>query len=127
MAKTKMTTKTQESTHKQTIHRRWLFASLATAVLSLVACADKAPEISEPDPMETLDDAQTPVEQAANGVASADTSNDPLVNDNVAVATDDMANDDVVLASDDEGVVVEGVDDSEILDGNEQVEHVSTY
>ncbi|WP_227671599.1 hypothetical protein [Psychrobacter sp. 72-O-c] len=129
MTSTTNTLTTVTVTHAS-VHKKWLCATLATVALSLSACADKAPEIGEPDAMETIDDAQTPVEQAAigvddveqvaEGVNSADISDDSLV-------ADPTVSDDVVIASGDDGVVVEGVDDSEILDGSEQVEHVSTY
>lgn len=106
----------------QIMSKKWLFSSLAVAALALGACSDKGAATTEEDP--TLD-AQTQVEQEATGVDdvvqvtedvnSADISDDPLVNDDVAVAT---ADDDVAVAT---------ADDSEVLDGSESEEHVSTY
>ena len=111
------------------ISRKWLYMTLAAAALTLGACADKEAPMTDAD---TTVDAQTPVEQQATGVASDDMSNDAMANDDVAVAADgmaadnnaDMMNDDVASASADDGVAI---DDSEILDGSEQEEHVSTY
>jgi hypothetical protein len=53
--------------------------------------------------MQTVDDAQTQVEQEATGV------------------------DDVAVASADDDVAVATVDDADVLDGSESEEHVSTY
>ena len=101
------------------IHKKWLYVSLAAALM-LGACADD----SAMNENETAVDAQASVEQDATGVAS----------DDVAVASDDMAsetntdmmNDDVAVAEANDGTAV-GIDDSEILDGTESEEHVSTY
>ena len=110
---------------KKSTYKRWLCATFAASALTLSACADKEKPLDEPEAMDTIDDAQTQVEQEATGVDdvvqvtedvnSADISDDPLVNDDVAVAT---ADDDVAIAT---------ADDSEILDGSESEEHVSTY
>ena len=111
-------TSTQKSTYK-----KWLCVSLAAATLSLGACADKGAATTEDDPKA---DAQTSVEQEASGIASA---NDPSMKDDVAIASDAntaMAGDDVAVASADDAVA-EGIDDSDILDGSETEEHVSTY
>ena len=88
--------------------------SLAAAALTLSACADKGAATTEEDPSV---DAQSTVEQQATGVASADTSNEPMSNE-------PMVNDDIGIATADEGVAI---DDSEVLDGSEQEEYVSTY
>ncbi|SNT71452.1 hypothetical protein [Psychrobacter sp. LV10R520-6] len=96
------------------ISRKWLYMSLAAAALTLSACADKGAATTEEDPSV---DAQSTVEQQATGVASADTSNEPMSNE-------PMVNDDIGIATADEGVAI---DDSEVLDGSEQEEHVSTY
>ncbi|WP_201587886.1 hypothetical protein [Psychrobacter jeotgali] len=98
-------------------HKKWLFGIFAAAALTLSACADKEPVTPEPDPSI---DAQTEVEQQATGVATADTANASVANDDVAVATatDDVTNDDIGIAT---------ADDSEVLDGTESQEHVSTY
>ena len=108
-------------------YKALLCATLSAAVLTISACADKGSATTEDDP--TVD-AQTEIEQEATGVDdveqitegvnSANTSADPAVNDSMPKDSDaDMAADD--------GVIVEGVDDSEILDGRESEEHVSTY
>ncbi len=123
--------KTLDMTTHKSMHKKWLYASLAAAALTLSACADKeAPMIED----ETAMDAQVEVEQGATSVAGDDT----MANDDVAVASDDMdmdmasdantdmMNDDVAVAEADDGVAV-GVDDSEMLDGSESEEHVSTY
>ena len=103
--------------------KTWLYASLAAAALTLGACADKEPAATED---EMVVDAQTSVEQEATGVANADAPNDPMASEDVAVASDDMMNEDVAVASAEDGVAV-GIDDSEMLDGSESEEHVSTY
>lgn len=126
MNTTKDTKTTDITTHKP-MHKKWLYASLAAAALTLGACADNEAPMGE---NETAMDAQAEVEQGATSVAS----NDTMANDDVAVASDDMAsdantdmmNDDVAVAEADDGVAV-GVDDSEMLDGSESEEHVSTY
>ncbi|MGM8870142.1 hypothetical protein ACS8E3_00455 [Psychrobacter sp. 2Y5] len=94
----------------------------AAFTLTLSACSDKGAATTEEDP--TLDP-QTQVEQEATGVDdvaqvtegvnSADISDDPMVNDDVAVAS---ADDDIAIAT---------VDDADVLDGSESEEHVSTY
>ncbi len=104
---------------KMTTPKLWLFAALAVSALTLGACEDKGSKTSEDDPNY---DVQTEIEQEATGVDeveqvtegvnSTGISDDPLVNDDVA--TDD----DVATAT---------VDDSEVLDGSESEEHVSTY
>ncbi|MEN2752091.1 hypothetical protein AAIR29_10655 [Psychrobacter sp. FBL11] len=110
---------TSDTTTHKPMHKKWLYASLAAAALTLGACADKEAPMSED---ETAMDAQVEVEQDATsvddveqvteGVNSADISDDPMVNDDVAVATVDES---------------EVTDDAEILDGSESEEHVSTY
>lgn len=125
MAKTTSVTNNPKANYK-----KWLFAGLAASALALSACADKEPAVVEADAMSEVGDAQTSVEQEATGVDdvgqasagvnSADISNDPLVNDDVAIAG---ANDDVGIATADDY----DVDESEILDGTETEEHVSTY
>jgi len=122
-------TKMIETTINKPMHKKWLYASLAAAALTLSACADKEAPMSEG---ETAMDAQVEVEQGVTGVAS----NDTMANDDVAVASEDMdmasdantdmMNDDVAVAEADDGVAV-SVDDSEMLDGSESEEHVSTY
>lgn len=116
--------------HKKSMHKKWLCVTLAAAALTLSACGKK-----DSPPMETEPavDAQTSVEQVETGVASANTTNDPLVNDDVAIASADeglavdsdadLMNDDVAVATADDY----DVDESEILDGTETEEHISTY
>ncbi|WP_440454466.1 hypothetical protein [Psychrobacter sp. ASPA161_9] len=118
----------EKTTHKS-MHKKWLYASLAAAALTLSACADKEAPMSED---ETAMDAQAEVEQGAIGVAN----DNHMANEDVAVASEDMdmandantdmMNDDVAVAEANDGVAV-GVDDSEMLDGSESEEHVSTY
>lgn len=103
-------------------YKHWLYVSLAAVALTLGACADKEPVATED---EVNIDAQTSVEQEAIGVTDADTVNDPMDSDGVAVASEDTMNDDVAVASAEDGIA--DVDDSEILDGSESEEHVSTY
>ena len=97
-------------------HKKWLMVTLAAAALTLSACGKKEEPVAEGEPAV---DAQTQVEQEATGVATA--------NDNVAVAsadtndgmaTADGANDDVAVAT---------ADDTEVMDGTETEEHISTY
>ncbi|TXD97197.1 hypothetical protein ES754_08665 [Psychrobacter frigidicola] len=97
-----------------TNHKKWLLVTLAAAALTLSACGKKDDSALQSEPGV---DAQTSVEQEATGVATA--------NDDVAVASAndgmasaDMTNDDVAVAT---------ADDSEIIDGTESEEHVSTY
>lgn len=109
---------------KNTTYKLGLAAVAALAV-TLSACAEQEKSLEEPDAMQTVDDAQTQVEQEATGVDdvaqvtegvnSADISDDPMVDDDVAVAS---ADDDVAVAT---------VDDADVLDGSESEEHVSTY
>ena len=109
---------------KQSADKKWWCATLAAAALTLGACADKEAPMTEAEPAA---DAQTPVEQAGTGVASADTAT-ATANDDVAiasanegVATDsstDMPTDDVGIAT---------ADDSEMLDGTKTEEQASTY
>ena len=109
---------------KNTTYKLGLAAVAALAV-TLGACAEQEKSLEEPDAMQTVDDAQTQVEQEATGVDdvaqvtegvnSADISDDPMVGDDVAVASADY---DVAVAT---------VDDADVLDGSESEEHISTY
>lgn len=102
------------NTQSKSVHKKWLLGAIAAAALTLGACADKN-ETPMTDAEPTAD-AQTPVEQAETGVATAD-----MPSNDVAVATADPmdpANDDVAVAT---------ADDTEVLDGTESEEHVSTY
>lgn len=87
---------------KNTTYKLGLAAVAALAV-TLSACAEQEKSLEEPDAMQTVDDAQTQVEQEATGV------------------------DDVAVASADDDVAVATVDDADVLDGSESEEHVSTY
>jgi len=98
-----------------------LYASLAAAALTLSACADKEAPMSED---ETAMDAQVEVEQGVTGVDDVAVASEDM--DMASDANTDMMNDDVAVAEADDGVAV-GVDDSEMLDGSESEEHVSTY
>lgn len=96
--------------------KSWLTVGLVAAALTLGACGKK-----DEAPMETDSsvDAQTTVEDEANGVATA--------SDDVAVASaNEASTDDVAMASANDEVTV-GADDKEMLDGTEDSEHVSTY
>ena len=99
---------------KNKAYKNWLTAGLVAAALSVSACGkkDEAPMDVEPTA-----DAQTPVENNATGVATANSTDDVAV----ASANDGMAvgeNDDVAVAT---------ADDAEVLDGTESEEHISTY
>lgn len=99
---------------KNKAYKNWLTVGLVAAALSVSACGkkDEAPMDVEPTA-----DAQTPVENNATGVATANGTDDVAV----ASANDGMAvgeNDDVAVAT---------ADDAEVLDGTESEEHISTY
>ena len=96
--------------------KKWLYATLAAAALTISACADKEAATVEDG---TAADAQSEVEQSATGVSTAEggTEND------VAVAS---ADDDAMAVGNNDDVAVATADD-EVLDGSEQEEHVSTY
>lgn len=96
--------------------KKWLYATLAAAALTLSACADKEAATVEDG---TASDAQSEVEQSATGVSTADKS----IENDVAIATAD--NDAMAVGSDDDVAVATA--DDEVLDGSEQEEHVSTY
>ena len=104
----------QQQMQKSGAHKNWLGVGLVAVALTLSACGKK----DEP-PVETTSaaDAQTAVEDEATGVATAGSSDD------VAVASAD--NDMAVSSTDD--VAVATADDTEVLDGTESEEHVSTY
>ena len=115
------------------IVKKLLMTSLAVAALTLSACADKDAMTTEGD---ATGDAQTEVEQQATGVDDVEqvaddvnstvTSDDPLVNDSAsAEANDSMVSADELATND--GTEVTVIDETEILDGSETEEHVSTY
>ncbi len=97
----------------RTIKKSWLTVGLVAAALTVSACGKKD---DAPMETETAVDAQTAVEEEATGTATASS------NDDIAVAT---ADDEGVAVNDD--VAVATADDSEMLDGTESSEHVSTY
>lgn len=110
---------------KNNAHKNWLTVGLIAAALSVSACGKK----DEP-PVETAPavDAQTPVEENATGVATANSSDDVAVasadgstsgNANEAMATGE--NDDVAIAT------AGGDSDADVIDGTEREEHISTY
>lgn len=104
----------------RTINKSWLTVGLVAAALTLSACGSKE---ESPTETESPVDAQTAVEEEATGTATAD--NDVAVagaNDDVAVASADG-----IAVSDNDDVAVATDDDSEMLDGTESSEHVSTY
>ncbi|MGO2341122.1 MAG: hypothetical protein ACTH5M_11075 [Psychrobacter sp.] len=89
--------------------KSWLVIGLVAATLALSACGkDEAPMETEPTA-----DAQTAVEEETTASNADDIA--------IASADEDMAvgeNDDVAVAT---------ADDTEMLDGTESEEHVSTY
>lgn len=108
-------------------YKALLCATLSAAVLTISACADKGSATTEDDP--TVD-AQTEIEQEATGVDEVEqTSTNVNSTDGVddALVNDSMPKDNDADMAADNGVIVEGVDDSEVLDGSETEEHVSTY
>lgn len=117
---------------KKINYKLWLSAALATSALALSACAQPESATTQDD-VDPVADPQTQVEQEATGVddvdqvesdtESVDTSNDPLVN-KVPGAE---ANDGMLEADEIGGGDNTVIDDSEILDGTETEEHVSTY
>ena len=124
-----MTSKRLATMAQTSIAKKLLLISLATAALTLGACADPDSATTQDD-VDPGADPQTQVEQEATGVDdveqatenvnSADISDEPLVDDTVVT-------DDVAVVSDDDGTVTEGVNNAEVLDGSESEEHVSTY
>lgn len=129
-----------KSLTKQVSSKKWLHTALATAALTLGACADSDPSLSEPEAMENIDDAQTPVEQQATDVASTDANDDmgstrgemssldgtaPDEDNDMAdeAATETLTNEDIGVPDS----TAVGVDDADIIDGSESEEHVSTY
>ncbi len=117
--------------------KKWVFASLAAAALTLSACADKDAATTQDDP--TVD-AQTPVEQEASGVDSANGTTDEMGSTRGEVASlEGNSSDEVTttgnaaaetLTNEDIGVAdstATGIDDADIIDGSESEEHISTY
>ncbi|WP_367104564.1 hypothetical protein [uncultured Psychrobacter sp.] len=131
----------KKSFTKQAPSKKWLYGSIAIAALTLGACADNDPSLSEPEAMENVDDAQTPVEQQATDVASANEADNEMEPTTGEVASLDggTTSEDVdmadtmeteTLTNEDIGVAdstAVGVDDADIIDGSESEEHVSTY
>ncbi len=109
---------------QQPNHKKLLFITLAATALTLSACGKKNDPALEGEPAV---EAQTSVEQEATGVATADASN------GVAVASADDGRADEGLAVDSDADLMNGnvgvatADESEILDGSESEEHISTY
>lgn len=101
---------------KNKAYKNWLTVGLVAAALSVSACGKKE---EAPMDVEATADAQTPVENNATGVATANSTDD------VAVASAD-ANDGMAVSENDD-VAVATADDAEVLDGTESEEHISTY
>ena len=102
-------------------YKNWLTVGLVAAALSVSACGkkDEAPMDVEPTA-----DAQTAVEDEATGVATAGSNDDVAV----ASANDSAANtNESMVVGENDDVAVATADDSEVLDGTESEEHVSTY
>ena len=95
-----------------TIHKKLIFATLAAAVLTMSACGKKDASVTE---SESAVDAQASVEQQGSATAHDEVA---VASANEGIATTDMPNDDVAVAT---------ADDSEVMDGSESEEHVSTY
>lgn len=95
-------------------HKKWLMITLAAAALTLSACGKKDEPVAKGEPAV---DAQTQVEQEATGVATAN-DNVGVASANDGMATADGATDDVAVAT---------ADDTEVMDGTETEEHISTY
>lgn len=101
---------------KNDTRKKWLYATLAAATLTLGACADKEATTAEDS---TATDAQAEVEQGATDVSTADKATE----DDVAVAS---ADDNAMVVGNNDDVAVATADD-DVLDGSEEEEHVSTY
>lgn len=104
--------------------KKLLLVSLAAAGLSLSACADSAPEIDEPEAMETVDDAQTPIEQEAISVDDVEQVTEDIDSANI---DDALVVDPAVADNDATIVTTDEIADAEMLDGTETEESVSTY
>lgn len=123
--KTMKKTNTIEAMMRKPMLKKWLYASVAASALALSACADnETPAIED----ETAMDAQVEVEQGATNV---DDDTAMAASEDTAYASDDMPSEDSDMMNDDVAVATAGesevADDSEILDGSESEEHVSTY
>ena len=102
------------------VTKNLLLSSLAAAALTLSACADKEAATTEAD---STVDPQTEIEQEATGVDDVEQVTDDV---NSAVVDDSLAVD-PALAEDDMSVVTaDEIDDSEVMDGTEEEEHIST-
>lgn len=107
--------------------KKWLMVSLAAAALTLSACGKKdEPMADESDSTAQSSAAQPSVEQAQAGTDVGEATNAPVMNDDVTIAsadnnegmaTADGATDDVKMATG---------DDTEVMDGTESEEHIST-
>lgn len=112
---------TVSKTMQKSNHKKLLLITLATAALTLSACGKKDTPVTEGEPAV---DAQTSAEQVETGVASADDVAVASADEGLAVDTDaDLMDSDVGVASADDVAV----DDSEVMDGSETEEHISTY
>ena len=93
-------------------HKKWLMITLAAAALTLSACGKKDEPVAEGD---LAVDAQASVEQQGSASAQDDVA---VASANDGMATADGATDDVAVAT---------ADDTEVMDGTETEEHISTY
>ncbi|MBH0085028.1 hypothetical protein I6E84_02200 [Psychrobacter sp. SCQQ22] len=102
---------TNDTIEKNGMSKSWLTIGLVAAALTLSACGkkDEAPMETEP-----AADAQTAVEEDAASAGNGD---------DIAVASAD----DGMAVGDNDDVAVATADDTEMLDGTESEEHVSTY
>lgn len=118
--------------------KKWLVVTLAAAALTLSACGKKDEPMTD-DPMANEADntaqtsaAQPSVEQAQAGTDVGEATSAPVMDNNAGVAsadnndgmgTADGANDDIATASADDTNAA----DSNMVDGTESGEHISTY
>lgn len=98
-----------------------LLVAFASVMLTLSACADKGAATTQDDPKA---DAQTAVEQEATGVNDVEQVTEDV---NSAVVDDSLVVDPAIAENDATVVTTGEIADSEILDGTETEEHVSTY
>ena len=116
-------------TIQASLFKKLLLASLATAALTLSACADKDSATTQDD-VNAVADPQTKIEQEATGVSDNaqvnEEVNSAVVGDS-AVVDDSLAVEPTLADSDSTTVTADEVADGEVMDGTEKEEHVSTY
>lgn len=105
------------------VTKKLLLASIAAAALAVSACADPESATTQDD-VDAAADPQTAIEQEATGVDDVEQVEEDV---NSAVVDDSLAVDPALAENDPTVVTTEEIADSEILDGTETEEHVSTY